>query len=269
MNETRYVLATGEEAARRLKVVNGVHGPDTRAFLMRAGLAPGMRVADIGCGTGVVADWIAEQIGPSGEVVGVDISPDQVEQALAAARERGRTNVTFQVESAHATGLPRGGFDLVFSRFMLMHVPDPAAAVRELAALVRPGGVLALEDGDFQSPFCEPPLPAFDRCFALYRAVVAARGADPLVGPKLYRMALDADFERPEVTLAQPVFTSGEEKRLPEWTLEECLPAITGAGLATEEEVRSLARELANFARDETTLIGMARMTQVWARKRL
>jgi hypothetical protein len=67
--------------------------------------------------------------------------------------------------------------------------------------------------------------------------------------------------------LAQPVFTRGDAKRLPEWTLAECAPALIEAGLATRTEIDALVAEMAAFAADENTLFGMARMTQVWGRK--
>jgi ubiquinone/menaquinone biosynthesis C-methylase UbiE len=189
-----------------------------------------------------------------------------VAQAEAEAERQEVRNTRFSAAPADATGLPRESFDLVFCRFVLMHVPDPAAAVREMRSLLRAGGILAVEDGDFTSPFCEPPCAAFERCFELYRAAGERRGLDFRIGPRLYRMFLEAGFPDPRVSLAQPVFVRGEAKRLPEWTLTESAPALAEAGLAAPEEVERIAAELKAYAGDETTLIGMARMTQVWAR---
>jgi ubiquinone/menaquinone biosynthesis C-methylase UbiE len=261
----RYVLATGDEGAYRLRVVNSVHGSDTEAFLLRAGLRPRMRVADVGCGIGTISCWIAQQVGPNGTVDGVDISEAQIHQARAAASSAGLTNAGFQAATAYKTGLERGAYDLVFCRFLLMHLSRPEDALAEMAALVRPGGILACEDGDFSSPFSEPSSQAYARCFELYRAVVAARGGDPLIGPKLYRMFLRAGMRQPEVALAQPVFVQGEAKRLPEWTLEECGPALLEHGMAHQEEIDRVAGELKSLAEDETTFFAMAQMTQVWA----
>jgi len=267
MRDDRYVLATGEEGAYRLQIVNSVHGPDTERLLLRAGLIKGMRVADVGCGIGTISAWMAKQVGPNGEVIGVDISPEQIAQAQKDAYRRTLTNLHFKVASAYDIGLPLDSFDLVFCRFLLMHLTHPADALREMAALVKPGGTLVCEDGDFTGPFCEPPSPAFDRLFELYRAVVEHRGADPRVGPKLYRLFLDAGFAQPEVQIVQPVFVRGAAKRLPEWTLTECAPSLIEAGLSTREEIDRLAAEMKAMAEDETTLFGMARMIQVWARK--
>jgi ubiquinone/menaquinone biosynthesis C-methylase UbiE len=266
-SDNRYVLATGEEGAYRLQVVNSVHGPDTERLLIRAGLKPGMQVADIGCGIGTISLRIAEHVGPEGEVTGVDISPEQIAQARREAQDRGQANVRFRVASATDTGLSRDAFDLVFCRFVLMHLARPGDAIREMRALLRPGGILVCEDGDFTRPFCEPPSAAFERCFELYRAIGERRGLDFRLGPRLYRLFLDAGFESPEVALAQPVFLRGDAKRLPEWTLVESAPALVEAGLATREEIDRIAAELKAIAEDETTLFGMAQMTQVWARR--
>jgi hypothetical protein len=70
-----YALATGEAADYRLQVLHGVYGPGTRRALLDAGLRPGMRAADLGCGVGLVTALLAELVGPAGHVVGVDATP--------------------------------------------------------------------------------------------------------------------------------------------------------------------------------------------------
>jgi ubiquinone/menaquinone biosynthesis C-methylase UbiE len=267
MADDRYVLATGAEGARRLEIVNAVHGEQTEEFLHAAGIAPGMRVVDVGCGVGTITAWLAAEVGPTGEVWAVDVSADQVAQARARVERLGLDNVRFTVASAYETELPRGVFDLAFCRFVLMHLHRPADALAEMAALLKPGGILACEDGDFTRPFCEPPSPAFDRCFELYRALGVTRGADFRLGPKLYGMFLDAGFPAPEVRLVQPVIVRGEAKRLPEWTLEEAIPALLEAGLAPREEIERVLAGMRVLADDERVLFGMAQMTQVWGRK--
>jgi SAM-dependent methyltransferase len=262
----RYVLATGEEGAFRLRVVNSVHGPDTEEFLRRAGLRSGMRTADIGCGIGTISCWIAEHVGPSGSVVGIDVSEPQIVQARALAARSGLKNMEFRTASANDTGFERHTFDFVFSRFLLMHLSRPLDALAEMVSLVKPGGVIACEDGDFTSPFCQPPALPFDRCFELYRAVVSAQGADPRIGPKLYRMFLECGLSEPDVALAQPVFVRGDAKRLPEWTLAECGPGLVEHGITKQEEIDRITAELKALAEDESTLFAMAQMTQVWAR---
>ena len=219
MAKERYVLATGEEGAYRLRIVNSVHGADTETFLRRAGIAPGMLVADIGCGIGTISCWLAEQVGPTGKVAGVDISPGQVEQAQKAAQSAGFSHAHFTQAGAYETGLESEAFDLVFCRFVLMHVQHIDTALQEMKRVLKPGGVLAVEDGDFSTPFCDPPNVAFARCIELYRAIGEQHNEDFLLGRKLYRLVRAAGFREVEAALVQPLFTRGEAKRLPEWTL--------------------------------------------------
>src|SRR5262245_52497819 len=103
--ETVYILATGAHDLERLRLLNDLYGPASERLLRQAGLAEGARVAEIGCGVGNMTCWIAQQVGASGAVVGIDKSPAQVEQARRQADERGLTNVTFMEGSAYSPPL--------------------------------------------------------------------------------------------------------------------------------------------------------------------
>jgi tRNA A58 N-methylase Trm61 len=76
--EREYALATGTAATHRLRVLHSLYGPGARRVLLRAGLQPGMRVADLGCGVGTVTALLAELVGPTGHVIGVDASGEQI-----------------------------------------------------------------------------------------------------------------------------------------------------------------------------------------------
>src|SRR6516162_9347547 len=108
----RYALATGEAAAYRLRVLHALYGPGSRRVLLDAGLRRGMRVADLGCGVGMVTASLAELVGPEGYVVGIDASAAQLAQARQRMPPRG-TNIRFVEASATDTGLPLALFDLV------------------------------------------------------------------------------------------------------------------------------------------------------------
>ena len=263
----RYVLATGAEAAARLRVVHAVHGPDTRHLLTRVGLTRGMRAADIGCGVGVITHWMARRVGPTGSVTGVDISADQIAAARNATPRHLAHRVQFVAAPGEDTGLPGDHFDLTFCRFLLMHSADPEGCLREMVRITRPGGVIVCEEGDFSSPFCDPPSRAFDRSFELYRALGASRGLDFIIGRRLYRLFLQMGLPEPGVRLVQPVFAKEPGKDLPRWTLEEFAQSAIEAGLTTPAEIAELLVEMARLTKDPTVLFGMARMTQVWATK--
>ncbi|MEU5998943.1 MULTISPECIES: class I SAM-dependent methyltransferase [unclassified Streptomyces] len=116
-------------------------GPAYRAAASELGLRPGGRVLDAGCGTGRALPALREVVGPSGVVLGVDLTPAMLETATRAGRDReGRLLL------ADVTRLPLRGasLDAVFGAGLISHLPDPAENLRELRRVVRPGGTLAL-----------------------------------------------------------------------------------------------------------------------------
>ena len=111
-------------------------------LLARSAVAPGEKVIEVGCGTGAATVPLAEAVGDTGEVVGIDIS----EPMLAAARERisqsGLSNITLLRADAQVHAFEPNRFDLIASRFGVMFFADPVAAFRNLLGAMRPGGRL-------------------------------------------------------------------------------------------------------------------------------
>jgi SAM-dependent methyltransferase len=260
-----YVLATGEAGAYRLRLLHNLYGPGTRRVLLAAGLRRGMRAADLGCGVGTVTALLSELVGPDGLVVGIDASGAQLASACGRLNGRG-ANGRFLEASATATGLPRELFDLVYCRFLLIHLPEPERALREMRALLRPGGILVCEDGDLTSAGSEPPS-ALGAFADLFGRLGPARGVDYTLGRRLFHLVGAAGFPQPEISFNQPVLARGETKRLLELSVAEAGPAFIDAGLITAQELEHTLVEMHRLAADETVVAVMPRMAQVWARK--
>jgi SAM-dependent methyltransferase len=260
-----YALATGEAAAYRLRILHALYGPGTRRVLLEAGLQRGMHVADLGCGVGMVTSLLAELVGSEGRVVGIDSSGAQLLQARAQLNGVG-ANIRFVEASATATGLPAGLFDLVYCRFLLIHLPDPERALHEMGTLLKPNGILVCEDGDLTSAGSEPPS-ALGAFADLWGRLGPAKGVDYTLGRRLFRMVLAAGFPSPEITFNQPVVARGENKRLLELSVAEAGRSFLEEGLITVEALNRTLAEMQHANEDESVLAVMPRMAQVWARK--
>ena len=262
-----YILATGEKAVSRLDLLERIFGPATRHLLSATGLRPGMRVAEIGCGVGHTARWVSTEVGPGGSVAGVDSSSEQLRIAEKSAAEASTTNLSFREGNAYETGLPRDSFDLVYSRFLLCHLADPAKALAEMSSLLKRGGVLVCEDHDDGGIFTEPATHAYKRLVEISAAVNRSHGLDSHIGLKLPRLFREAGYSRPEINVNQIARLRGEEKRFWELTVREAAPAILAAHASTSGELAAMGEEMCRIANDDSILLMLARVTQEWARK--
>ena len=132
----------------KLELLGRFMEPELRAIIADLGLRPGETVLDAGCGIGLTTAWLAEQVAPDGEAIGLDLAEAHV---VAAQRLNGGQGLPLRFTQGDIMRLPfdEGSFDLIWSSNTINHLPDPPAAVRELGRLLRPGGRLVLGAGFF------------------------------------------------------------------------------------------------------------------------
>lgn len=262
---TGYVLRGGKPGYDRLLLLARDRRADTRALLERAGICAAMRCIDIGCGGGEVTMAIAAMVAPGGTVTGMDTNQVKLALARQAAAERGLGNVEFtalDVRDWDGTA----GYDAVYARFLLHHLSQPEALLRRMWAALAGGGVLVVEDADFDRWCCDPPNAGFEFFLDAYRRVLARRGGDHATGRKLYRWFLAAGIPHPQITLVQPVH-QGEAKMLAWSTLDATADAIIADGIATRDQVTAALASLRRFTDDPGTLICGPRVFQLWSRR--
>jgi ubiquinone/menaquinone biosynthesis C-methylase UbiE len=156
-------------------------------------LSPGLDLLDVGCGPGTITADLAALVAP-GRVVGLDREETPLTQARASAAERGLSNTAYVVGDVYALDFPDRSFDVVHAHQVLQHLVDPVAALREMARVTRPGGLLAVRDADFTSMTWYPANDGLTRWLDLYRAVARTNDAEPDAGRELLAWAHAAGF---------------------------------------------------------------------------
>lgn len=156
MNDTStYIIAGGEAGAERLRVLSAAMRGGTGALLDRIGIRPGMSVLDVGCGSGEVALEIARRVGSAGRVVGIEADERVLEHARAASAADTSGPCAVEWRAGRAEELAESAaFDIVYSRFLLSHLSDPADVLRRMLRALRPGGLLVAEDIDITAHTC-------------------------------------------------------------------------------------------------------------------
>ena len=234
-----YLLGHSDHELDRLRTQARLLEPVTRQFLREAGITHGMRVLDVGSGTGEVAFLTAELVGPNGFVVGTDTAPTAVAAATRAAQSRGLRNVEFRGGDPAELELDPP-FDAVVGRYVLPFQGDPAMMLRRLARLLRRGGLLFFHEPDFTFVRSTPSAPLYEQACRWIVDTSRLSGQSwnflDRVHPTFERAKLPAPTLRLRTFIAI-------ETHAHEWLMavgdmvESLLPAMERLGVATAEDV--------------------------------
>jgi SAM-dependent methyltransferase len=263
-----YLLGRNSAEHERLRQQAQRAAADVIALLDQIGIQPGWRAIDVGCGPRGILDLLAERVGPRGTVVGLERDATTVALAREFVAERGLANVEILQGDARATGLPRGSFDLVHLRLVLVNVPAPEDIVAELVALARPGGVVAVYEVDWYAHLWEPSLSAWNRLFDVFAAHAAAGGVDLYIGRKVPALLRRAGLVDVRVNPTIRHYPPGHPGRPVTLQLVENIgDRIVGAGLLEEGELKDLVESARAHLDDPETFVLSVLGVQAWGRK--
>jgi ubiquinone/menaquinone biosynthesis C-methylase UbiE len=268
MTGSTYVLGHDDVEVQRLLLQGQLYDDYTEHALRLAGLRPGMRVLDIGCGPGNVSFIAARLVGPTGTVLGVDAAPEMVDLARARATERGLSAVQFTQAAIDAIALAEP-VDAVIGRLILMHLPDPAATLRQLRSFVRPGGVIAFSENDIAGGRTIPDLPLFEQVTTGIARAFEAMGLSPRFGTTLHKVFADAGLGAPRLTIGAPIGTAADADILAYaaevWRLVAPVAQQNGFGIDGLDDSGEFVSRFRAEALAANALITMPPLITAWA----
>jgi SAM-dependent methyltransferase len=228
----------------------------------------GWQALEVGCGPHGCLDLLAERVGPSGHVIGIERSAEQVVRARQFIAEKRFTNIDVLHADARHTGLPENAFDLVTARLVLVNVPEPELLVYEMARLCRAGGVVALHEPDSTTQRCDPAHPAQMRLLQLLNTYAELHGIDRTIGLSVPRLLRDAGLVNIEVNALVHVYPVGHGRRmlLLEF-VENTRSGLLERHLVEEGELNELIAELKQHLEDPATLVLSSVFIQAWGHK--
>ncbi len=238
--DATYTLGRTSHETTRLIEQSRIYGESTKRLCKRAGIIDGMRVLEIGSGAGDVALMLAERVGPTGQVVGVDINTEILDTARQRATDAGLQNVEFIAGDARDLGFS-DKFDAVVGRFVLMYMANPSEAFAKLIAHLKPGGIAAFQEPEYTlyPAFLHPDTPLMNQLITWILDVFKHSGAHLNMGIGLYQTFVNAGLPPPTMHLESPI---GAAKtwagyRYMATIFQSLLPLLEKYDLATAEQV--------------------------------
>lgn len=238
-DRSEYILANREQEQHRLESQAELFDPLTERVFNAAGLRPGMRVLDLGSGAGDVAMLAARLVGPDGSVIGVERDPAAVASATARVERAGPSNVRFLEGDAQTLqGLARD-FDAIVGRLVLVHLPDPVAALARVNELLRPGGLICFQEADLAYDWAAPMTPLWTQVRAWFLEALGRAHLPARLGLSLYASFIAAGLPAPELRLECAV-TGGAKSATWGWAnvVIGVLPLMERLGVTTAAELQ-------------------------------
>jgi ubiquinone/menaquinone biosynthesis C-methylase UbiE len=226
--------------------------PHARDGLSRVGLRRGDKVIDVGCGPIGALLVLADLVGPEGTVVGLDMDAPSLQRARAILDQIGQAHV--QLINANINEMlptavcPPGPFDAAFCRQLLNNQQDPAATLRRIAAIVRPGGHIVVHSPLFFDPLpqSEPALPALSVIMQWFGQVMRRKGAAPEVAGQYHALCQEVGLT--EVSQRGFFVAGAAEAGILISYMSDAVggirPVLVQSGIASEREVDGVLRQL-------------------------
>jgi SAM-dependent methyltransferase len=206
-----YIHGTSPQEQTRLDGLNRI---TNKSFIDYLGDGRDLRICDFGCGLGILVNDMATKY-PSAEIVGLEISADQYQEAARIHQDR--ANVTLIQTDVLKSDLPENYFDITYCRYLLEHVPDPVAVVREMARVTKPDGKVVSQENDLYNVIYHPPIDGHDQVMDQFCGLQIEMGGAPFIGRELFDIYKSAGVKQIELSYAPEIYTEDEPENYRAW----------------------------------------------------
>lgn len=254
-----YAIAQGDQGASRLEFLTRLTWPDTYHFLKKLPLE-GKHCLEPGCGAGAVSAHLLELLGDNGRLTAFDIDPASV---TIARKNIPDPRVEFKVRDLSTDHTaPDEQYDIIFCRFILEHIHNPAETIEKLKEWLKPGGMLIAEDIDAGGFFCHPDSEYFQQFRELLQECIRVRGGDPQLGFKLPVLFKSAGFIDLEIEVVNRASLDDDVKQFSLITLDAFRDSLIDEKLLNEADFLKLRERLSEFYSNTEVLHSLARTIQ-------
>lgn len=261
-----YKLSVGLSDLERMTMLGEIYMPYCSEFLMRNGLKQGLNVADIGCGPGNTSLWLSNQVGATGKVLAIDNSDAQLAILEKKILDYTISNIMTLNHDIYQIEQIKERFDLIFYRFLFVHLVEPLKIIEKLHKLLNPGGHLILAELDNATWFSYPLHSALQHDTKLLCAVGNKKGSDFSIGPKLYGYLHQNKFSSIQVEIEQPVLV-GKYRNYLMMKSVAWDTTYVDLNLSSKSESENRIKQLQELGNNQDYLLAGAKMYLVAGKK--
>lgn len=263
-----YILGRTSDEYQRLHIQALKWEPITHRVLQQMDLKPGMHCLDAGCGTGDVMRLIGNIVTKTGSVTGLDIDKKLGEEGLSVLQNLNNSNYSFQQFDFTEQEPEEEKYDLVFSRFLLVHMTDPKSIIKKLFKAVKRGGILLIQDYDFTSLKAGKKLRHITQ-YMLYinNEAFIRTGKDPETGTNLAEYFAET-IGAPDGTDSSSLITPFHEAVFMMKAVAQAMkPLLLNLNITTEERLNQFFYDLDEGAKDENVWGLWPMLNGAWKKK--
>lgn len=265
MSNEKYIADIGEQGSEGLGKLDYCFNQTTKEFLLSVGLRQAKSILDIGCGSGVMTCWMAEQIDSNSKIIAIENDINQLNAAKRNAASKSITNIEFKLCSAYEIETLKTKFDFVYCRFVLHHLNKPEEVIAKIFQCLTSNGVYASEEGIVNYAFSYPFSSAWGDETLRVPPVwqdASSDQRDGNIGIKMFNKMYSAGLKNIYAKIIHPVLTTRDEKNLLMLGRDE-LKRYYLEGGHTEAEWEQLGRKTEKIVNDDAQIVGFYASCQV------
>jgi len=272
MSSQSTAYAFGGTLSEQERLVAQAQGIEVHAkwLLDRIGITDGQRAVDVGCGPIGILKLLSDRVGDRGVVIGVERETRFLDAAQAHLHKCHLQNVKLVKADALDTGLERNSYDFVHERLLSINFPPASqrALLTEMMSLLKPGGIIAVQEFDSASYVCYPDHPSWNLLLGIYNDTYHAAGGNEYVGRAVGQLLQSAGVENVGMKVHVEVAQIGEYRRTHLLALLQSMEnLVLASDRITKTELNKHAAALSEHLADpETTLIDKL-VVQAWGQK--
>lgn len=266
MSSDNYLFGSKDGTTERLDLLNLIYNPYSKDFITKTLKRPEGNVLEVACGRGFMSHWFAKQPKVT-SVLGIDIDAAAIADAEAISQTDQLANINFKILSVYDLNLLEGPFDIIYLRFILIHLTNPIAALRAIYNNLKPNGVMICETAIHSHCFSDPKNNSYDQFVKFAMQTFASQGKDCDLGKQIYSLCRNQKFSVEQMNFIQPLLQSPAEKKAMYLGMQSAKEVFAQNKLASEKELDALEHQMGKDYLYDDSVWAAPTLCQILARK--